>query len=176
MATIKLQTQKKEIAKLDNKHLAEICIRLAKHKTENKELLNYLLFFSYDNELYIEDLKQDIAIVFNHLPIGEYASTVQLKKLILRLNKHLKFVADKSREAEIITNFCHTFMEHINIRSHYSPLIQVLYRQFSKLNKVILKLDEDLQFDYQQPTEEILQALKKSRFYKDWQAVQINAR
>ena len=171
MATIKLQTQKKEITKLDNKHLAEICIRLAKHKTENKELLNYLLFYAHDNEPYIDDLKKDIAAVYNNLPIGEYACTVQLKKLILRLNKHLKFVADKSREAEIITEFCQTFIQHINIRSHYSPLIQVLYRQFVKLNKVILKLDEDLQFDYQQPIEEILMGLKKSRFYADWQAV-----
>jgi hypothetical protein len=172
MAGIKLQAQKKEIAKLDNKHLAEICIRLAKHKTENKELLNYLLFYSYDNEPYIEELKQDIEYTFENLPYGEYAIAVQLKKLILRLNKHLKFVALKDREAEIITEFCHKFIEHINIRSHYSPLIQVLYRQFIKLNKVVVKLNEDLQFDYQQHLNEILFVLKKSRFYTAWEVLQ----
>lgn len=167
MTPIKLQLQKKEIAKLDVKTVADICIRLAKYKTENKEFLNYLLFYSFDNEPYINDLKFDITNTFLLYKQNDYTYTKIIKSLLTRLNKHLKFIADKTREAEIIAQFCAAFINKIDVRSYNSGLIQVLYRQFVRLQKVVLKLDEDLQFDYATDMETILAYLKKTRFYNE---------
>ncbi len=171
MQPIKLQELKKEIAKIDNQSLVDICIRLAKHASENKQLLNYLLFHSYDNQTYIDELKQDIAHTFSFLQKSEHSQTISLRKLLLRLNKQLKFIADKNKEAEILTEFCTIFIETININSYYTSLIQILYRQFIKLCKVVEKLDEDLQFDYQTHIETIFNTLKKSQFYQNIQLV-----
>lgn len=171
MEPIKLQALKKEITKLDNKTLIDICIRLAKHASENKELLNYLLFHSYDNQTYIDELKQDITHTFSFSHRSEHSQTISLRHLLLRLNKQLKFIADKNKEAEILTEFCTIFIEKININSYYPSLIQILYRQLVKLCQVVAKLDEDLQFDYQEHIETIFNALKKSQFYRNLQLV-----
>ncbi|TAH00604.1 MAG: hypothetical protein EAZ15_08740 [Sphingobacteriales bacterium] len=167
MTPVKLQHQKKEITKLDAKTLADICIRLAKYKTENKEFLNYLLFHSYDNQPYIDELKLEIANCFLHVNQNDYLYSKVLKGLLASLNKHLKFIGDKNREAEIVAEFCNTFMAHVTVRSYYAGLIQVLYRQFVRLQKVVGKLDEDLQFDYKDDIYTILAYLKKTRFYSE---------
>ncbi|TAF47108.1 MAG: hypothetical protein EAZ51_07060 [Sphingobacteriales bacterium] len=166
MENIKLQAQKKEIAKLDKQTLANICIRLAKYKSENKELLNYLLFYSYDNQPYIDTLKLDITKAFGFTTQNEYTISRLLKNLLTHLNKHLKFIADKNLEAEILLAFCNAFIEKIDMRGSYIPLVQVLYRQLVKICKVVEKLDEDLQFDYQIQIDIIFNALKKSNYYK----------
>lgn len=167
MTTIKLQNQKKEIAKLDAKTLAEICIRLAKYKTENKEFLNYLLFHSYDNQPYIDEIKSDITNTFLSFNQNDYLNSKVLKGLLTRLNKQLKFIADKNREAEIVTEFCLAFIANVSVRCYYAGLMQVLYRQFVRLQKVVGKLDEDLQFDYKEDIYTILAYLKKTRFYSE---------
>ena len=43
-----LQHIKKEIQHLPTEQLAELMLRLARYKKENKELLTYLLFESHD--------------------------------------------------------------------------------------------------------------------------------
>lgn len=167
MTTIKLQLQKKEIAKLDAKTLANICIRLAKYKIENKEFLNYLLFHSYDNQPYIENLKLDITSAFLSFNQNDYLNSKVLKGLLLRLNKQLKFIADKNREVEIVTEFCLAFINNVSVRCYYAGLMQILYRQFVRLQKVVGKLDEDLQFDYKEYISTILAYLKQTRFYSE---------
>ena len=44
MSTNKLNDLKKEISNVPRKQLETICLKLAKHKVENKDLLAYLLF------------------------------------------------------------------------------------------------------------------------------------
>ncbi len=167
MIPIKLQQQKKEITKLDAKTLADICIKLAKYKTENKEFLNYLLFHSYDNQPYIDELKLEINNTFSALKFNDYAHFKLIKVLLLRINKHLKFIGDKNQEAEIVAQFCNTFMANVSVRSYYNGLIQILFRQFVRLQKIVGKLDEDLQFDYKDDIYNIFSYLKQTRFYKD---------
>ncbi len=167
MTPIKLQLQKKEITKLDAKTLADICIKLAKYKTENKEFLNYLLFHSYDNQPYVDDVKLDIANTFLSWKYNDYTYTKLLKAQIVRINKHLKFIADKNREAEIVNEFCKIFIDKVDVLCFYPALVQILFRQFNRLVKVVGKLDEDLQFDYKDDIYAILAYLKKTRYYRD---------
>ena len=52
---------KEELTQLPAEGLVEICLRLAKFKKENKELLNYLLFESHNEQEYINAVKNEIA-------------------------------------------------------------------------------------------------------------------
>ena len=66
MRVEKLSDIKKELKSLNNEALVEICLRLAKYKKENKELLSYLLY-SADNALnYAEEVKQTAKGQFPH--------------------------------------------------------------------------------------------------------------
>lgn len=50
MKTATIAELKSELGNVPAPQLAELCIRLAKFKKENKELLTYLLFEAYDEE------------------------------------------------------------------------------------------------------------------------------
>ncbi|HQS05530.1 MAG TPA: hypothetical protein PLT16_07820, partial [Daejeonella sp.] len=53
----KLSDLKKELSGLSVHELTDICLRLAKYKKENKELLTYLLFDSDKPMKYTEEVK-----------------------------------------------------------------------------------------------------------------------
>ena len=59
MKAVSISEIKKELTNLDGKTLQEICLRLAKYKLENKELLTYLLFEAHDESSYISLVKED---------------------------------------------------------------------------------------------------------------------
>ena len=49
----------KQLQKLPPKKVADICIRISKHKKENKELLDYLLNEADDEESFRERIKAE---------------------------------------------------------------------------------------------------------------------
>jgi hypothetical protein len=65
MISYPLSVLKKEMGNITSDDLTEICLRMAKFKKENKELLCYLLFDSNYEPEYIERVKNEIDILFN---------------------------------------------------------------------------------------------------------------
>ncbi len=59
---------KQELLTLPASALAELCLRLAKFKKDNKELLTYLLFEATDPQAYVENVKKEIDLGFEELP------------------------------------------------------------------------------------------------------------
>ncbi len=51
---------KQELEHLSAAELKELCLRLAKFKKENKELLTYLLFEAHDTEAYSRSVKEEM--------------------------------------------------------------------------------------------------------------------
>ena len=67
MNPAKLNDLKKELLNLDSKALVEICLRVAKYKKENKELVNYLLFNAEEPLEYAELVKSSLLEEFENL-------------------------------------------------------------------------------------------------------------
>jgi hypothetical protein len=149
MESPKLNNIRKELNHLPKEVLAEYCLKIAKYKTENKEFLNYLLFYSDNNELYIAEIKKMLDEGFSDLPYSDYTATKVLRKLTRLMNKHIKFMGNKALELELALYFCHLFIEKSSPKTHHKPLIGLLFRQLKRIEKLIPKLDEDLQFDFQ---------------------------
>ena len=57
MKAVTLPEIKKELNMLSHQETQELCLRLARFKKENKELLTYLLFESHNESGYIETVK-----------------------------------------------------------------------------------------------------------------------
>ena len=55
---------KKELIELDSKAVQDLCMRLAKYKKENKELLTYLLFEAHDEAAFNNDVKTEMDELF----------------------------------------------------------------------------------------------------------------
>src|SRR6478672_1367249 len=58
MKTASLAEIKQELQNLTAKEIADVCLRLARFKKDNKELIAYLLFEAHDVEAYTEQVKE----------------------------------------------------------------------------------------------------------------------
>ena len=146
--TYGLQHIKKELQHLPAEQVTELCLRLARHKKENKELLAYLLFEAHDEAAFIEKVKAEAGFMFSQLPVQSYNAAKALRKILRLLGKYTKFTASKGAEIELLINFCTNYVQYADRRSTYKPLRLILLRQLEKIRGLIEKLHEDLQFDY----------------------------
>lgn len=144
----KLNDIKKELASKSVSELTDLCIRLAKYKKENKELLNYLLYDANDAMEYASQVKSYIEEDFNNLSSHYYTASKSLRKILRLINKHAKYTATKAIELELLLWFCHKFLKTGHIHTSYKPIHAIIARQFEKIKLMIPKLHEDLAFDY----------------------------
>jgi hypothetical protein len=143
-----LQDIKKELQHLSGLQITELCLRLARHKKENKELLAYLLFEADNNAAFIEKIKAETGFMFSQLPVRSYEAAKYLRKILRLLGKYIKFMASKESEIELLINFCTGYIQYADRRTSYKPLRLILVRQVEKIRTAIGKLHEDLQYDF----------------------------
>ncbi len=67
MKAATIQEIKQELQTLSPTRLTELCLRLARFKKDNKELLTWLLFEAGDETSYIDQVKKDIDGEFDDL-------------------------------------------------------------------------------------------------------------
>ncbi|MEO8885205.1 MAG: hypothetical protein ABI367_04020 [Mucilaginibacter sp.] len=143
-----LQDIKKELQHLPAEQITALCLRLARHKKENKELLAYLLFEADDEAAFIEKVKAEAGFMFSQLPVQSYNAAKALRKILRLIGKYTKFMTSKGAEVELLINFCTNYIQYADRRSSYKPLRLILTRQLEKIRGQIENLHEDLQFDY----------------------------
>lgn len=156
METASLSSIKKELKNIPSQDLQEICIKLAKYKKENKELLNYLLFESINETTFIQNVKEEIDEQFNNLNKSSfYLAKKTLRKVLKTTQKHIKFSGLKETEIELLIYFCQK-MKKSGIRMRSSRVVLNLYqRQVDRIQKVLSMLHEDLQFDYEEAVNDL---------------------
>lgn len=72
MKTATVSEIKKELNYRSTDELMELCLRLARFKKENKELLTYLLFESEDEEAFIMGVKRRMDEQFEGINTNSY--------------------------------------------------------------------------------------------------------
>ncbi len=149
MKAATIQEIKQELTNLSPSRLAELCLRLAKFKKDNKELLTYLLFESSDLTEYIGNVKKEIDLEFKELPKPNlYLTKKSLRKILRITTKQIRYTGSPQAEVELLTHFCSRVKES-GIPIHQSPVLTNLYQQqLKKINALIDTMHEDLQYDY----------------------------
>ena len=100
---------KQELKDLSQARLIDLCLRLARFKKENKELLTYLLFDADDLQAYIESVKQEISDNFSEINTSSlYYVKKSLRKILRTVNKHVRYTGEKQAEVELLLHFCKT--------------------------------------------------------------------
>jgi hypothetical protein len=149
METASVAQIKKELKSLSKEDLLEHCLRVAKYKKENKELLSYLLFEAHDEQQYIEDIKEEIALDFSRiLDINTYYIKKSVRKILRNVNKKAKYSGIKTTEVELLIFFCEKMKERGFNSMKHMVLLNIYDRQLEKIRKLISGLHEDLQYDY----------------------------
>jgi len=139
----------KELKTRSPKEVLAICVRLAKHKKENKELLTYLLYGNSDEQEYIAEVKEkinDLFVEINRKTV--YTTKKGLQRVVRNMNKLIKYSKNRQTEIEIRIYFCNKVRE-ARIPLNSSTVIRNLYyREVEKIKVIHSKLHEDLQMDY----------------------------
>ncbi len=147
---------KQELMAASPKKLLELCLRLARFKKENKELLTYLLFEAHDEASYIQSVKDDMDEQFAQLSqINLYLTKKSLRKILRATNKWIRYTGSKLVETELLLHFCKN-INSAKIPINKSTALTNLYnQQIKKINASIILLHEDLQHDYEKELEVI---------------------
>lgn len=149
MKAVNLPGIKKELNLLSNVELQQLCLRLARFKKENKELLTYLLFESESENGYIETVKQFIDEEFNAINTNNfYYIKKSIRKILRNVKKFIRYSPKKETEIELLLYFCNTLKEFKPNITRSTQLVNMYTRQLLLAKKAISKLHEDLQYDY----------------------------
>ncbi|MES1198162.1 MAG: hypothetical protein ABUL41_02690 [Chitinophagaceae bacterium] len=140
---------KQELETIKPTELAELCLRLAKFKKENKELLTYLLFEANDEDGYVSGIKNEIDELFETINSSHlYFAKKTLRKIVRVINKYCRYSGVKTTEIELRTWFCKK-LNASGIPFQRNAVINNLYQgQLKKIHTVLATLHEDLQYDY----------------------------
>ncbi len=149
MKAASLSELKQEIATLTPKKTLEICMRLAKHKKENKELITYMLFEANDEESFIKNIKEETESQFSEMNSSNlYLAKKSIRKILRTINKFIRYSGLKKTEAELRIHYCKT-LDKSGIPFRKSPVLCNLYNnQLTKIELAIATLHEDLQYDF----------------------------
>jgi hypothetical protein len=148
MKTAGISEIKQELSNMPAKDVAALCLRLAKFKKDNKELLTYLLFESHNMEAYIENVKSNMEESFKAVNKSSmYFAKKSLRSILRQVNKQIKYMASKQGEAILLIHFCH-LLKASGIRFQRNTALNNLYlQQLKKIKLAIASLHEDLQYD-----------------------------
>jgi len=149
MSTSSLSEIKKELKNQPEERITELCLKLAKYKKENKELLHYLLFEADNEDNYIKNIKEDLVPEFATINRHNfYHAKKTIRKILRILKKHIKYSGIKSTEVELLIFFCQEIKAtKIRLRDN-KALLNIYDRQLILIDKVLGSLHEDLQYDY----------------------------
>ena len=147
---------KKELQFKSQEEVMQLCLRLARFKKENKELLTYLLFESDSEEGYIETVKEEIDEMFSEININSYFYIKKSVRKILRtLKKYIRYSGNKTTEVELLLYFCEKLKSFRPSIQRNTTLQNLYNRQLDYVQKKIPALHEDLQHDYALILEEL---------------------
>jgi predicted GTPase len=139
---------KKELQKRNYQELMEYCLRLARFKKENKELLAFLLFQSDNIPAYMDQVKQEIDTQFEEMNKSNiYFIKKSVRKILRTINKHIRFSSSKQSEAELLIHFCNRLDKYAIPLKKSRQLTNLYHSQVKKIEATLATLHPDLQYD-----------------------------
>jgi len=140
---------KKDLEKRASIELLEYCLRLARYKKENKELLAFLLFESDNIPVYVENVKQEIEQQFMEINKSNiYFIKKSVRKILRSINKYIRFSLSKQIEAELLIHFCNCLINFSIPLKKSRQLMNLYENQLKKIDAALSTLHPDLQYDF----------------------------
>ena len=149
MKTATIKELKDELRHYSREELLDYCLRMAKFKKENKELLTYFLFEASNEAHYIEGLKELIDERFSEINTSNYYYIKKsIRKILREIKKHLRYSKNKETAVELLIYFCQKLALMQPSMNRSIALQNIYQRKLILIRKTIKTLDEDLQYDY----------------------------
>ena len=152
----------RELRKALNEHprdeLIEMCLQLSKYKKENKELLTYVLFESSYEEGYVESIKEEINEQFDAINTRTfYYIKKSVRKILRMVKKFIRYSKNKETEITLLIFFCDKLLEVKPSIKRNRLLVNLYIRERTSIEKKIEKLHEDLQLDFKNMLDDLVE-------------------
>lgn len=149
MKAATLSELQRELTEVSSKKMLAICIRLAKHKKENKELLTYLLYEAADEDNFIKSTQEETTRQFREMNKSTlYLAKKSIRKILRDINKYCRYSGKPATEIALRMHYL-AELKASGIPFRESQVLVNLYtNQLKKIDATLLKLHEDLQYDY----------------------------
>ena len=136
--------------------LTGLCLRLARFKKENKDLLTYLLFEAQDEEGFIRSVKQEMEELFGTVNLNQlYFAKKTLRKILRIVNKYSRYSGNRQTDIELRIYYCQQ-LKSSGIPFRQNIAISKIYDgQISKIKISLAALHEDLQYDYRRDIDQL---------------------
>jgi len=140
---------KKELSNRPPKELLELCLTLSKFKKENKELLTYLLYERDDEEGFIRGIKLEVDELFENVNRKNYFFIKKgVRKILRTIKKYIRYSKRKDTEVELLIYFCKKMRAFNPTMTRSRVLVNIYKKQVEMIEKKLVKLEEDLQYDF----------------------------
>jgi len=150
MKAVTVKEISQELFNLTPKELRNLCLRLARFKKENKELLTYLLFESADEASYIESVKKEIDLQFEQVNKKSYYFIKKgLRRILLNTGKYIRYSHSRKTEVDLLIFYCSKLKKFTPSIQRNTALRNLYLRQIATIREKIGSLHEDLQYDYE---------------------------
>jgi DNA-directed RNA polymerase specialized sigma54-like protein len=157
MKIASLAELKKELKYLSEKELQEIILDLGRFSRENKAYLFFKLFEKENPRIFVEMVKEELEHEFQNANTRNFHFAKKSAQTIRKkLNKQLKLSKVKTTQIELIIFFCQNLKDYGYLQYHHPVITNLFDIQMGKAQKLIEKLHEDLQYDYQLILDEIM--------------------
>ena len=154
MQSSSLSDIKNELQHIPQEALVELCVRMAKYKKENKELLNYLLFENTDEQHYINTIKKEIEEQFDEINISNmFFAKKSIRRILRMANKYIKYSGLAETEITVLIHFCKQIKALKIDYTKSTAMVNLYNSQLKKISKAMKTLHEDLQYEYEKDLE-----------------------
>ncbi|HCM59466.1 MAG TPA: hypothetical protein DIS74_03660 [Bacteroidales bacterium] len=149
MKSVTLKELSQELTYRTPKELRDLCLRLARFKKENKELLTYLLFESSDELTYVQRVKKEMDEEFAQINrTNYYFIRKSVRKILKNTRKYIRYSQKKQTEVELLLHFCARLKSLSPPIQKNAALMNLYNRQIDTIIRKVSVLHEDLQYDY----------------------------
>lgn len=149
MKAASIAVLKKELQHCSQEELIALCLRLAKFKIENKELLSYLLFQAHNEDTYVTTVTSVLDAQFNSINTTSFHYIKKsIRKILRTLKKFARYSGQKETEVELLLYFCTKLKDFEPSIFNHTALTNLYHRQLKSARKLTATLHEDLQYDF----------------------------
>lgn len=160
MNAASVQTIRAALKELDRSELAALCLRLARFKSENKELISFILFDAAHPAEFLNGAHAEIDELFSQVNVSHvFYAKKTLRKILRMINKNIRITAsDKSIGVELLIRFLTNF-QGMKMNWKKEKLLRNMYdAQLKKAKLLVASLHEDLRHDYDRHLQRLEQA------------------
>lgn len=162
MKAASLAEIKKRLVKLEQGEMLEACLRLARFKRDNKELLTYLLFASENEKAYAVSLCNEIDELFQGINKSSlYFAKKGIRKTIRWMEKFIRYSGNDETELEVRIHFCKTLLASKIPIEKSKVTSNMLQSQIKKIEKALTKFHPDIQYEYRTEIDRIVAGFRR---------------